>query len=280
MDAEEQDWVDGARRRIAALLGSSDTVAIVACLEGCRDNSAGGGRGPSHPALAAELGALEQRLRELRGDGAQLPLSRAASQQLRRQALQEPEPEPEPEPQRRAETPEEAGARKRIKALDGVLADLAQTSGKPKGKGGKKAKRGKGGGAAGQQQQPHQRWLETARAIQALDVRAAAAAGAAADEVGRTEGLRPLQPAWATAWFMLLQRLHQSGPLAGSKPGQFCRHEPLPHLAAAAVACVEAATAADGAAGGRLLTETQRQALGKWRADAEKYLRGRGGAAD
>ena len=32
---------------------------------------------------------------------------------------------------------------------------------------------------------------------------------------------RGAQPAWATAYFMLIQKVNQSGPLGGSKPGHF-----------------------------------------------------------
>ena len=71
---------------------------------------------------------------------------------------------------------------------------------------------------------------------------------------------------------MLVQRVHQSGPLAGSKPARFRKAHPPQVHAEAALSCVEAALEADHTAGHRVLTSTQRNVMGQWRDEAVAYL--------
>jgi hypothetical protein len=70
--------VAAARQRIANLLDSRDTVAIVACIESCCDNSTTEQASGEHHALVGDLRLLRQRLASVRGDDALQPLSRAA----------------------------------------------------------------------------------------------------------------------------------------------------------------------------------------------------------
>ena len=171
-----------------------------------------------------------------------------------------PEPEPEPEPAV-LETRAEGKTRSRIQGLSQrfeACTTLAAES--------KQSKKGRKGSSRPPPQsvQEAQQWLGALRDLGSLDL-AAATATLAAD--GRVQ-----QAPWAAAYFALLQRVVQSGPLAGDKPGRFRKSKPPHEPAEAAVACLTTAMEADRATEGRLLTEPQRSAIDEWLQDAARHF--------
>ena len=113
--------------------------------------------------------------------------------------------------------------------------------------------------------QEAKQWLEAVSAAATLPTTSDGLLEAAAGADGE-------QAPWAAEYFALLQRVVQSGPLAGPKPGRFRKAKPPREHAEAAVTCLTSAVEADRAAEGRLLTEPQRAAIADWLRDAERHF--------
>eukprot|EP01050_Picozoa_sp_SAG11_P026011 SAG11_NODE_6078_length_1392_cov_1.283063_1_plen_146_part_10 len=107
----------------------------------------------------------------------------------------------------------EAALTQRIVSLVKQLTAAIEGGNDKKGKKGKKSKGGRGGG--GKQRLDHwPQWLVVARVVATLDVSAALAELQAAEEDPATPTSASQAP-WATAYFLLVQRVNQSGPLHG-----------------------------------------------------------------
>ena len=131
----------------------------------------------------------------------------------------EPEPEPQPQPARRAESRAEGKVRTRIQ---GLAARLEACTPPAAAEGAKQGKKGRKGQKPSSRPPPlsaqeAKQWLEavSAAATLALPTTLEAAAGAGGE-----------QAPWAAEYFALLQRVAQSGPLAGPTPGRFRKAKP------------------------------------------------------
>ena len=182
----------------------------------------------------------------------------------------EPEPEPQPPPARRAESRAEGKARTK---MQGLSARLEACTPPAAAEGAKQSKKGRKGQKPSSRPPPlsaqeAKQWLEAVSAASTLALPTTSSDGLEAAAAGADGEQAP----WAAEYFALLQRVAQSGPLAGAKPGRFRKAKPPRDHAEAAVACLSSAVEADRAAAGRLLTEPQRTAIADWLRDAERYF--------
>ena len=180
----------------------------------------------------------------------------------------EPEPEPQPQPARQAESRAEGKARTKMQGLSARLEACTPPAAAEGAKQGKKGRKGQKPSSRPPplSAQEAKQWLEAVSAVSTLTL------PTTSDGLEAAAGADGEQAPWAAEYFALLQRVVQSGPLAGPKPGRFRKAKPPREHAEAAVTCLTSAVEADRAAEGRLLTEPQRAAIAYWLRDAERYF--------